>query len=235
MALIFRTFRARPGRHADLVDALRGAALEMLESQPGSVAVCRTADPQELVWIGERGAEGDFGRWWESLKGTVADSSPAWSLRFLDAWYRFPAPPCQVWSFEVQAPRDGQLGVLKDLLGVLRWEQRDPQHVVGRSIYRAAEDPGVFIGFVGLTRGWLTEGAVAPLSIWERLAPLTVWRPLSVAYHLARIGGGVTRVSGGDGGSRTPFWPRSPTLPTPSMTGVVPKEDSVAAPCGSPR
>lgn len=232
MSLVLRMFRARPGTVVALGDALRRAAAAMLEPQ-GSIVVCRTDDPAEMVWIGDRGTDQDFRAHSAGLEDALAESPPPLALKFLDAWYRFPAPPCQVWNFTIHAPCGGGLDVLKDLFGVLRWERQEPQ-MVGRSIYRAVDDPDVFIGFVGLPWGSRTQNAMARLNPSDGVARLVVWRPLSIAYTVARVTGGAARTIESGWNSRDPFGVRLGALPLSAIAGRGGGDArSVALPSGS--
>lgn len=214
MALTFRTFRARPGRDVELLDALRRVAAQQLRFGTGSAVLCRTHDPREMVWVGTQ----DAGP--EVLDGSVdealAAASPAFSLRFLDGWHRLPAPPYQVWNLEVHGTGDDPLETLKGLLELSRWERGRP-HVVGRWIYRAIEDSSVFIGFVGLTQAWLVRNEAASLGKAQRPDRLVIWRPLVTVYQVERAPGGTPRARAGEAGPHAPFWARAVASPTPSM------------------
>ena len=236
MAIIFRTFRSRPGRDGDLIKSLRSAAARALRSEPGSVVICRTGDPREVVWIASRaggpglppapapsGSEPE-----DPSEDLVAGASPAFSLRFLDGWYRLPAPPYQIWSVEVYAAGGTSLATLKDFFELSRW-QAGAHPIVGRSVFRAIEDESLFIGFVGFTWRWLRNNEVSRPDTRLRIARRAIWRPLSVMHKIESIGGGGTRTSGGGAGSALPFWTASGT--SPFWRAVSCEEPAVSAPC----
>ncbi len=210
MAIVFRTFRSRSGRDGELLESLRCAAARMLQSQPGSVVVCRTHDPRELVWVASRDAGAEAVD--DSVGDALVAASPARSLRFVDGWYRLPAPPYHVWNFEVHAAGEDPLDTLRGVLEHSSWSRGHP-HLVGRCVYRAVEDPSVFIGFVGLTGTWLPGSEMARARMAERIAWSVIWRPLVIVYHLERTRGGATRTGVGEEASRAPFWARAATPP----------------------
>lgn len=230
MALIIRTFRSRQGRDAEVVEGLRSLASGMVRHvQAGSVVICRqTNDPEQLLWIGDRGNELDFRALplWkkliESLEDSVVASSPPLSLVFLDEFYRFPPPPYQVWSLEVRASQDEQIGIMTDLFDLSRLARRD-RHVVGMSLYRAVGEPGTFIGFLGVAWGFtphrLVRNGEGGSRMTERIERALVWRPLSVVYQVGRLPG--DRITGGDAApshaSVIPFWVRSGESPRSSL------------------
>jgi hypothetical protein len=224
MAIIIRKFRSRRGREVELVECLRSVASSVVRSLLGkSVLICRqTDDPEQILWIGDRAGESDFRRLLlqkdmaESFENSLADSSPPLALGFLDEFYRFPPAPYQVWSLEAHAPREEPAHTLNRLFEVSRVARKDP-HVFGMSLYRAVEDPGVFIGFLGLTCGVTPRGLVrnsgGRLTPTERVESALVWRPLAVVYDVGRFPGGERVADGGNSTSRAPFWMRSGMVP----------------------
>lgn len=231
MALIIRTFRSRQGRDAEVIDGLRSMASGMVQYvQARSVVICRqTNDPEQLLWIGDRGDEADFRSLplWrkliESFESTLAASSPPLSLGFLDEFYRFPPPPYQVWSLEVRAPLEEQTGTMTDLFALSRVARRD-RHVVGMSLYRAVEEPATFIGFLGLTCGFTPRGLVRngekSSREAEQMERALLWRPLSVAYEVGRLVAGDRATGAGESASRAPvapFWVRAGVVPGSSL------------------
>lgn len=232
MALIVRTFRSLPAREGELLESLGSVAWGMVRYlRAGSVWICRQDnDSEHFLWIGDRGCEEDFRcspyrkDLLESCEHSLAECSPPLSLKFLDEFYHFPPPPFQVWSLQVRAQRERQLDTLRGLFDLSRLARRD-RHVSGMSLYRVGADPGIFIGFLGLTRGFtpteLWRSEMARFSMTERMERTVVWRPLSVAYHVGRLGTGERVPTGGEGASSAPFWVRSRVLPTHS---AVPKE-----------
>lgn len=240
MALILRTFRSWSGRDSELVESLRQAAWDMLRSEPGSVLICRSHDPREIVWLGDRGTDSELSQLPRArdLAGSDKENplepcGPTLSLRFVDEWYRFPAPPHQVWNFAGRVGAAGQREPLKELFA---WSPRERQpHVVGRSLYRAIEDPSLFIGFVGLSLGWLRQNAVAGLTGAEHAERTVIWRPLSMVHRIERAPGGVPRTTDGREASAASFWPRSVAFRAPSMAGANSDVTSVAVACADPR
>lgn len=208
-----------------MLDALRRVAVERLRFGTGSAVVCRTQDPQEMVWVGTQDAGPGIPD--GGLDDALAAAAPAFSLRFLDGWYRLPAPPYQIWNLEVHAAGDDALETLKGLFELSRWE-RGRSHVVGRWIYRAIEDPSVLIGFVGLTRAWLRRNEVARLGRTEGIDRAVIWRPLVIVYQVERAPGGAPRASAGEEAPHVPFWARAAAPPTPSMALATPDATSVA-------
>jgi hypothetical protein len=147
MALLFRTLRARPGREAALLDGLRHWVARPARGREASLLLCRTDDPGVFVWMGltaeaRPGAEpGDV---IDAVATDLVEPAPAVSLRFVDGWYRLPAPPYQVWNVEVRAPGARSADIVTELLV----PSRGSRAVVGRTVFRAIDDPAVFIGFV---------------------------------------------------------------------------------------
>jgi hypothetical protein len=201
-------------------ECLRGAAAAVVRSlQAGTVVICaQTNDPQQFLWIGDRGTESDFKRLplprrlVESFEQSIAGSSAPVSLAFLDEFYYFPLSPYWVWGLEVRPPEGEELCVLTDLFELARVARQD-RRVAGMSLYRGVEDPGVFVAFLGLAAGFtpgrlLREGSGRPGMV-ERLERSGEWRPLSVAFEVKRLltGEQVTRGTGAI--SPAPFWVRS--------------------------
>ncbi|MFQ5898803.1 MAG: hypothetical protein ACE5JN_11240 [Candidatus Methylomirabilia bacterium] len=227
MALIVRTFKSLPGRDSELLECLGSVAWGIVRYLgAGSVVICRQDnDPEQFFWIGDRGCESDFQplpfrkELLESYEHSLAECSPPLSLGFVDEFYHFPPPPYQVWNLEAHAQQEGQADILRGLFDLSRLARRD-RHVAGMSLYRVAADPGIFIGFLGLTRGFtpitLVHRGVVELSITGQIERTVVWRPLSVAYQVGRPGSGEGVTGGGEGISSAPFWARSGVLPTHS-------------------
>lgn len=242
MPLIIRTFRSRQGQEGELIQCLRRAGSGMVRYlQAESVVICRqTNDPEQFFWIGDRGGESDFIRLplWddlaESFERSLLMSSPALSFGFLDEFYRFPSPPYEVWSLEVHAPREGHVDTLKDLFDLSRVARQDP-HVVGMSLYRAAEDLGAFVGFLGLARGFtpsrLVRNGAGPLRMTEVVEAALTWRPLTVAWEAQRLPAG-ERAGAGERAPFAPFppfWVRTGAVSTGSTTPGDAREPGIGA------
>ncbi len=217
MVLIVRTFRARHGHEAELLQGLTRAATGMVR-HPGAgpvVICCQTNAPELFLWIGDRGSESDFMSLpvWQTLidlfERSLLGSSPPLVLGLLDEFYRFPSPPYEVWSLEVHAASKAQPGILRDLFDLTLVARRAPQ-VAGMSLYRAVDEPGAFVGFLGLTSGFtpgrLLRNGVGALRMTEEMERAVTWRPLSVAWASRgrRPGPGTGAIC-----SPAPFWVRS--------------------------
>lgn len=209
MAIIVRKLQARPGQEAEAVRCLYKMASRIVgDLHAGPVVICRqTNNPRQVIWIGDWKGEADFERLvlqdpTELRENGIAESCPPLFLGFLDEFYRFPLPPFQVWALEFRPPGNPAVGALTDIFEFSRVARRDP-HVVGMSLYRGVDDPGVFMGFLGLTCGFtpvrLLRNGTALVSVADRFERTVLWHPLLVACGVGRL-----RFP-----SRTPFWVRS--------------------------
>ncbi|MFQ5828947.1 MAG: hypothetical protein ACE5JD_07310 [Candidatus Methylomirabilia bacterium] len=196
----------------------------------GPVVICRQDDePEWILWIGDRGCESDFRclplpeDLLESFEQSLAECSPPLALGLLDEFYHFPPRPYQVWSLEVRVEPEGEFDALKKLFDFSRLARRD-RHVAGMSVYRGDAHPGVFMGFLGLTPGLtptkLVPSGVAGFSVTEQREGSVVWRPLTVAYQVGRLGTGESVTGGSDEASSAPFWARSGVFPTRSWASA---------------
>jgi len=196
MSLVYRKFRFR-GRQG-LLTWLEDAARRMLRTQPGVILLSLTADADDVVWVGDRGADLDF------LTTLDAGRVPAWAaealaaaplrpLQFVDEWYRRPAPPHRIWMVEAAAAS----GMHAQLLQNLQERSRADRHrsdIVGWAIYRAPEPAALCVGFMG-SSGPRSE---ALTSRPDSVVGVLTWRPLA----------GVWRVQGSP-------WPERARPPAP--------------------
>lgn len=212
MGFVFSMFRSRPGQEAALLASLRSAARTIVENHAGSVVICQTDSPRELVWLGSEALGAEF------VKDRLTESWLSFSLAFVDGWYRLPAPPYQVWNLEARTGAESPLETLKRLLELSGWRAGN-DHVVGRSVFRTTEDPRVYVGFVGLTESWLRQCDVSQWMAAGRAHGL-VWRPLFVVYRVAAQPGGAARASAGDRVPHIPFW----RLPHAGTASTLPVE-----------
>lgn len=212
MPLLIRTFLSKPGRGPQLIGALQNAATTMIQTrQADSVLLCQQSDTGERIL------------WFENSRGTAGapaldksldlleQASMARPLEFLDGFYRFPMPSCQVWSLEVQAPSNGQSPVHR-LLRLARSASADPT-VVGLSVYRDVDDPTLFIAFLALLPGVPPEqhfsiqlGAEPEALAIERTL---VWHPLSVSWTMGRLSSAGGYLLSSTRYPSTAFWARS--------------------------
>jgi hypothetical protein len=221
MNLLLRTFRARPGQELDLVEALHRAATQMIQRQMTlSVLTCQRAhDPQHIIWIENRGREAArrpsalsaSAQGLESWDAFLASASVALPLEFLDGAYRYPLPPCQVWSVELDASA-GQRSQAPTLLVDLPRRTGADRHVVGFSLYRTLDTSPLMLGFLALTPGSTPDDVLAETAGHARgQEPVGVWHPLSVLWTAGRLS---FDADAGPGVSatrypRTAFWARS--------------------------
>jgi len=198
VAFVFRKFRARVGCEPAALEHLRTAACRIVAAQPGSVVICRTDEPGEVVWLGQESTGLMPG-----CGDAFAACEPGVSLRFVDGWYRLPAPPYEIWNFELRTAGEPHLETLKELLELSRASEAHPR-VVGRSLFRAVEDPSVFVGFLGLAcRGSREAGSAGP-GVAARGS--VVWRPLFLVYKIEAAPGTPVRIGGGGGLTLPALW-----------------------------
>jgi hypothetical protein len=203
MALIVRTFRSHPGWQAVIGQCLSRLASGTIRHLGATlVMVFRQAnDPQRLLWLGDRGEEGDVMRLAlppvlaESLDEGLAESSPGQRFTMVYASVKAPRAPYQIWSLEVHAPASAQGDVLGAVLGDSSAISRD-RWIPAMSFYRAIEPPDALVGFLGLTWGATPSGI--GLCLPQVDAPV-VWRPLALVYAAERMSGGIEA-------SSLPFW-----------------------------
>jgi len=182
MRLVYRRFRFR-GRQG-LLTWLEDAARRMLRAQRGVILLSLTADADDVIWVGDRGADPDF------LAALDAGRVPAWAaealaaaplrpLQFVDEWYRRPAPPHRIWMVEATAAP----GMHAQLLQNLRERSRADRHrsdIVGWAIYRAPEPAALCVGFVG-SSGPRSEALTSRL---DSVVGVLTWRPLAGVWRV---------------------------------------------------
>lgn len=218
MSLVYRKFRFR-GRRG-LLTWLEGAARRMLGARPGVILLSLTADADDVIWVGDRGADLDF------LAASDVGRVPAWAadalaaaplrpLDFVDEWCRRPAPPHRIWMVEATAAP----GMHASLLQNLQERSRADRHrsdIVGWAIYQAPEPAALCVGFVGASG---PRSDTLPSRLDSVVGVLT-WRPLA----------GVWRVQGPPSQGRArppaPVWCRGQAEGDRGMHG----EDEGAAP-----
>jgi hypothetical protein len=204
MSLVYRKFRFR-GRQG-LLTWLEDAARRMLRAQRGVILLSLTADAQDVIWVGDRGADLDF------LAALDGGGAPAWaadalaaaplrSLHFVDEWYRRPAPPHRIWVVEAAAAAGLHAQLLQNLQERSRADRHRPD-IVGWAIYRAPEPAALCVGFVG-SSGPRSEGLTSRL---DSVVGVLTWRPLV----------GVWRVQGSP-------WPDRSRPPAPVWCRVDPQ------------
>ncbi len=240
MPVIVRTFRSRSGRQVELTEGLRTLAAATIRYGRGaSVVICRQInDPDQFIWIGDRGGPLDFRRvglrddLMKAFEESLAECSPPLSLGFLDEFYHFPPPPCQLWSFDAHAPADDVVGVLSALFALSRLARRE-RRVVGMSLYRAVEDAGTFVGFLALTGGFtpnlLVRAGSGQPRMTERIERAAVWRPLSVVCEARRFPAREPVAGSRREISSAPFWVRSGVVRSVSTTPLEYKGPPVDA------
>jgi hypothetical protein len=215
MALLFRTLRARPGREAALLDGLRHYVTRPARGREASLLLCRTDDPGAFVWMGlaaEARPGSEPGVVIDAVATDLVEPAPAVSLRFVDEWYRLPAPPYEIWNVEVRATGARATDLVTELLVPPGGSRAAP--VVGRTVFRAIDDPAVFIGFVALTWSWLRQHPVPRLA--GARDAMAAWRPLSVIYRAETYRGVMER---GPLGSP---WSGIAPGPAPAAAGASP-------------
>lgn len=217
MTLVLRTFRSKHGCESTVVAALRNAATRMIQDcQAEAVLICQRSDIlSRILWIENRtrGAElGSPAPEQEASREFLEEVSTPCRLIFLDGFYRFPLAPCHVWWLERHLSSHSQPELLPGLLDVARRAAMDV-HLVGISLYRAADELTRVIAFLALQPG------ITPAEYLKEHFPFTSggdgaaravgWYPLTVSW----TGGRLTA----DGSSpispcrypRTAFWARS--------------------------
>jgi hypothetical protein len=179
MRLIYRRFHA--ARRHEVLPWLEDAGHGMVGPPPSAILLALTDDPDEVIWVGDRGADSDFmavgeGAPHRPWSTEILAAAPARRLAFVDQWYRRPAPPHRVWVVEADAPAGWGPHLLHTLV------PRTPREgglaeIVGWTIYRALESPALHVGFVGVAG---PQPARNP-----RAAEGPTWRPLLRIWRIA--------------------------------------------------
>lgn len=231
MTLLVRTFRSKRGRERGLIDVLRDTATQMIQDgQAEAVLICQQSDALDrILLIENRARKVDL----ESVREEQPSPEPCEHvsaprrLVFLDGFYRFPLPPCQVWWLEIHQSSRGQPELVREMLELTRRAAVD-SHVSGISLYRAADEPTTLIGFLALTPG------IAPAEYFKEQSPFAsgahsaehtvAWYPLSVSCTLGRLSAGASSVISPSRYPRTAFWARSGPRAAPPLSSAPAEE-----------
>lgn len=234
MTLLLRTFRSKPGRESGLIDVLRGTATQMIQDgQVEAVLICQHKDARDrILWIENRARKVDPGPVSERQppRESCEQVSASRRLVFLDGFYHFPLPPCQVWWLEIRQSSRCQPRLVRELLELARRAEKDA-HIAGISLYRAADESTTLIGFLALTPG------VTPAEYFKEQSPFArgadsaqrtvVWYPLSVSCTLGRLSAGASSPISASRYPRTAFWARSGSRAAP-LVSSAPSEETAA-------
>lgn len=181
-----------------------------------AVLICQHRDAHEnFVWL-EHAKRNQAARHGRTAPMTLAPEvctkvSPAWEIEFLGGFYRFPLPPCQVWSVHLQESAPRLPTIAKELLTLARIAPGDST-ILGLSLYRAGGLLAGLFGFIALTPGRHPSAVLAARrgdptpDFLERAS----WRALQVRWtggHIDAAASSMTISS-----SRYPraaFWARS--------------------------
>ncbi len=227
MTLLLRAFRSKPGRERGLIDVLRNTATQMIQDgQAEAVLICQQRDALDrILWIENRARRVD--------PGSVSEQQPSREfcehvsaprrLVFLDGFYHFPLPPCQVWWLEIRQSSRWQPELVRGLLELARRAQMDA-HIVGVSLYRAADESTTLIGFLALTPG------ITPAEYFKEQSPFAkgtdsaertvAWYPLSVSCTLGRLSAGASSRVSPSRYPRTAFWARAGPRAAPLVSSA---------------
>jgi hypothetical protein len=216
MTLLLRAFRSNPGKELTLLGALQREASVIIQRRDAeAVLIYQRADDTEYIfWIESCRCDlrpvptfvilHELG----SVEDALRDVSPPTRLEFMDAFYRFPIPSCQLWSVKVRVSVHQVQQTLEHLLHALHGARADGQ-IIGASLYRVAGESGTIIGFLALSPGGTPAALLA--SDGGRI-PATGAEfssyPISVAWTLGRLSPGVVSP---DRYPRTAFWSRAST------------------------
>jgi hypothetical protein len=184
--------------------------------QADAVLICQQQGALDgILWIencaregGPRAAISEEENWRDLFEDVAAPSR----LQFLDGFYRFPLPPCQVWWLKVDQRPNPPPGLVPGLLDLARRTAADV-HVIGISLYRAIDEAIAIIGFLALTPG------ITPAEYFKALSPpmlnanpvdrAVAWCPLSVIWSVGRLSAGGSTSMSSDRYPRTAFWARA--------------------------
>lgn len=209
MTLLIRIYLSKPGRGSQLVGALQRTATTLIRSgQADSVLLCQDRDKSErILWIeNRRPAAGAFTL--DEFLDVLAPAPTTWSLEFLDGFYRFPMPACEVWCLELRTSTSDQAQTLSGLLGVTRRAARDG-NVAGLSVYRAVGDPTLLVAFVAVRSGIVPELYFGTQFDAQPKARAPAWRPLTVNWTMGRLSSGAGHLLSPAHYPSTAFWARS--------------------------
>jgi hypothetical protein len=218
MTLVLRTFRTKHGGERGVIDALRNLATRMIQDrQAEAVLICQRSDVLgTILWIENRPRGVDPGSSppdQETSREFLEEVSSPCRLIFLDGFYRFPLASCHIWWLECRQQSRTEPELLQALLDLSRCAAMDA-HVVGLSLYRAADELTRVIGFLALTPG------ITPAEYFNEQSPLTsgdwaaravAWYPLAVTWTGGRLSAAPSSPISPCRYPRTAFWARSGT------------------------
>lgn len=186
--LVMRTFRAKPGAQAAVNHCLGRLASATIRQVAGTtVLIFRVEnDPQQLVWLGDRGEERDFARLaplsgaiTEWLRSNLAVGAIGRRLRLIDEYHRRLPTPYQVWSVETRASEERGFDPRVDLRAA-----RGDARLIGSALYRSVDDPTVLVLFLGLAWGVTPSGMGFSAA---RLGRASVSGTLSLILDMRRL------------------------------------------------
>jgi hypothetical protein len=201
------------------------------DRQADAVLICQQHGALDgILWIENRAREAGHRApisEKESSRELFEQVSADCRLEFLDGFYRFPLPPCQVWWLRVDQRPNHHFELVRGLLDLARRAAAD-LHVVGVSLYRAIDEPIAIIGFLALTPG------ITPAEYFKAQPPLTpnadpvdrafAWCPLSVIWSVGRLSAGASPSMSPDRYPRTAFWARAASRFAPPVVATAPDE-----------
>ena len=217
MTLLLRAFRSKRGREQRMIAALQDRATRMIrDRQAEAVLICQQHGALDgILWIENCARQAGHGAptsATENSQELFEHVSAACRLAFLDGFYRFPLPPCQVWWLKVDQRPNHPPELVRGLRDLARHAAAD-SHVVGVSLYRAIDEPIAIIGFLALSTG------ITPVEYFAAHPPLTpnadpveravAWSPLSVIWSVGRLSAGASTSISPDRYPRTAFWART--------------------------
>jgi hypothetical protein len=229
MTLLLRTFRPKCDEKRAMIATLQSAATRMVRNrQTEAVLICKLLDAFEgILWIesytDETGHRPFVSAAEAAPTGSLVASSAACHLRFVDGFYRFPLPPCQVWWLQAKPRSDPHhrewVRGLREVSGRAAVDGAP----VGFSLYRSVDEPSAIVGFLALTPGvtpneyFKTQPAAIATGV-EDVDHEAAWRPLSVIWSVGRLSA-IVNGSSPVRYPRTAFWARAAyALPPVSTT-----------------
>jgi len=212
-----------------MIGALQARATSMIrDRQAEAILICQQHGALDgILWIencaragGRRAPTSEKDNARELFEQVSADCR----LEFLDGFYRFPLPPCQVWWLKVDQRPNTQPELVRGLLDLARRAAADIR-VGGLSLYRAIDEPIAIIGFLALTPD------ITPAEYFKAQPPLTpnadpvdraiAWFPLSVIWSAGRLSAGASTSMSPDRYPRTAFWARTASRFAPPVVATA--------------
>lgn len=219
MVLSVRLFQSTPGQDRELIDSLRHAAAKIIQGgNAQSILICQQKDdPSQIIWLESRSRTsgplrpGVTDRPSQFSGGALRDVSNPKPLEFLDGFYRFPLPPCRLWKLDILTAAGRESSAVEELLRSLR-AAFEGSRVIGTSLYRVSDEPGLLLGFLALPqRAGPLAGVGRPIE-WplavSALVHRLVWHPISVIGTLGRLSAEGTPLLSPTRYPRTAFWAR---------------------------